>query len=191
MKRFLKLVCEAMIFLGLAALALVLVFPAQSSVPIWIPMVGMDALLFGIAVKDLQEERIPNLVTYPIMLAGVVCAYILQDATFLLFWFVLWLAWETHLMGAGDAKLLMGLFALWPDMQLAYVVAASILITGIPYLIYKYRGQWRLALRGLGWRLFTLKLLPSPAEFQNEAVPYAFSFCLAGGIYLWLRLGMV
>ncbi len=190
MKRFLKLVCEAMIFLGLAALALVLVFPAQSSVPIWIPMVGMDALLFGIAVKDLQEERIPNLLTYPLMFAGVVRAYLLQDATFLLYWFALWLAWEAHFMGAGDTKLLMGLFALWPDMQLAYVVAASVLITGIPYLIYKYRRQWRLAIRGLGWRLFTLKLLPSPAEFQNEAVPYAFSFCLAGGIYLWLRLGM-
>ena len=190
MKRVLKLLCESLIVLGLAALALVLVFPAWSSVSIWIPMIGMDALFFGIAVKDFQEQRIPNLVTYPLMFAGVVRAYILQDATFLLFWFALWLAWEAHLAGAGDAKLLMGLFALWPDMQLAYVVAASILITGIPYLVYKYRRQWRVALRGLGWRLFTLKLLPSPAEFQNEAVPYAFSFCLAGGIYLWMRLGI-
>ncbi len=190
MKRFFKLVCEVLIFLGLAALALVLVFPAWSSVPIWIPMAGMDALLFGIAVKDFQEQRIPNLVTYPLMLAGIVRAYTLQDATFLLFWLVLWLAWETHFMGAGDAKLLMGLFALWPDMQLASVIGVSVLLTGIPYLLVKYRCEWRSALRGLVWRLFTLRLLPSPAEFQNEAVPFAFSFCLAGAVYLWVRLGM-
>ncbi len=187
MKRFLTLVCEVLILLGLAVLALVLVFPAWSSVPIWIPMVGMDALLFGIAVKDFQEQRIPNLVTYPLMFAGLARAAFLRDASFLLYWFVLWLAWEAHFMGAGDTKLLMGLFGLWPDMRLAYVVAAAVLLTGIPYLLYKYRRQWRLALRGLTWRLFTMRILPSPAELQNEAVPFAFSFCLAGGFYLWMR----
>ncbi len=190
MRRSLTFACKVAVTAGLVGLALVLVFPAWSSVPIWIPMAGMNALLFGIAVKDFQEQRIPNLVTYPLMFAGIVRAYILQDATFLLFWFVLWLAWETHFMGAGDAKLLMGLFALWPDMQLASVIGVSVLLTGIPYLVVKYRREWRSALRGLGWRLFTLRLLPSPAEFQNEAVPFAFSFCLAGAVYLWARLGI-
>ncbi len=91
------------------------------------------------------------------------------------------------MIGAGDAKLLMGLFGLWPDVKLAYVVAAMILVTGIPYLIWKYRREWRSALKGLSWRLFTLQLLPSANEFQKEAVPFAFSFCLAGGVYLFLR----
>jgi hypothetical protein len=121
------------------------------------------------------------------MLAGIVHAVVLGDPTFLVYWAVLWLAWSARFMGAGDAKLLMGLFGLWPDIRLAWTIAATIFLTGIPYLVIKYRGQWRGALRGLTWRLFTLQLLPSPEDFQKEAVPYAFSFCLAGGIYLWMR----
>ncbi len=190
MKRFLAVGWKVLVIAGLVALALTLVFPTISSVPLWIPIVGMEALLVGIAVQDLAQERVPNLVTYPLMLAGLVRAVALQDPSFLPYWAVLWLAWSARLMGAGDAKLLMALFGLWPDMELAYVVAATILATGIPFLVLKYRRQWRTALRGLAWRLFTLQILPSPAEFQKEAVPYAFSFCLAGGIYLYLRLGM-
>lgn len=188
MRKSLKLFCELLITLGLVYLALVLVFPASSAAPPWIAMVGMDALFVAISLKDLQEERIPNRITYPLMLAGVLRAIALRDATFLVYWLVLWLAWTAHLMGAGDVKLLMGLFGLWPELALAYVVAGSILITGVPYLVLKYRHTWRPALRGLAWRLLTLRLLPSPREFQQEAVPYAFSFCLAGAVYLWMRV---
>ena len=193
MKRVLRQLYPILVTLGLGALSLVLVFPQYSSVPIWLPVVGMDGLLVGVAVKDLQEQRVPNLITYPLMLAAILRAVILRDPSFLLYRGALWLAWTARLMGAGDAKLLMGLFGLWPEIQLAYVVAAMILITGIPYLVYKYRrvlssvAGWRSALRGLGWRLFTLRLLPSADEFQNEAVPYAFSFCLAGAVDLFLR----
>ncbi len=189
MKRILNLTCQVLTTLGLVALALVLVFPSLSSVPLWVPTVGMDALFVGIAVKDLQEQRVPNRITYPLMLAGVVRAVLMRDASFVVYWGVLWLAWSVRFVGAGDAKLLMAFFGLWPDMALAYVVAGTILITGIPYLLYKYRRRWKQALRHLGWRLFTLRFLPSADEFEHEAVPYAFSFCLAGGIYLWMRLG--
>lgn len=186
---FLLRVSKLGLFLGLVWLGLVLVFPALSPSSLHIAVIGMEALFVAISVKDLQQERIPNLLTYALMLAGVIRAVIMHDPSFLAYWAVLWLAWSANFMGAGDAKLLMGLFGLWPDMRLAYVIAGSILLTGLPYLIFKYRRRWRSAVRGLAWRLFTLQLLPSPQEFQHEAVPFAFSFCLAGGVYLWLRLG--
>ena len=186
-----------LVILGLLWLSLTLVFPALTESSYVIGMIGMDAVLLGIAVNDLKEQRVPNLITYPLMLAGILRAVVLRDPTFLAYWAALWLAWSARFMGAGDAKLLMGLFGLWPDLRLVSVVAAMILVTGIPYLVFKYRhvltsvAAWRSALRGLGWRLFTLRLLPSPDEFQKEAVPYAFSFCLAGGVYLFMRYGML
>ena len=171
--------------LGLIGLSLALAFPEPSSFVT--AMVGMDALFVLISVKDLTQERISNFITYPIMVAGIARAIIVQDPTFLVYWAALWMAWSGRFMGAGDSKLLMGLFGLWPDVRLVWTVAATIFLTGIPYLVMKYRGQWRSSLRGLSWRLFTLQLLPSPEDFRKEAVPYAFSFCLAGGIYLWMR----
>lgn len=173
--------------LGLVGFSLALVFPETIPVPFSVLMAGMDGLLLGIALRDLRDQRIPNQITYPLMAAGIVRAVILRDPTFAVYWAVLWILWSARFMGGGDAKLLMGLFALWPDLKLAYVVAASILVTGIPYLAYKYRAQWRTAPRALGWRLLTLQILPSSEEFQKEAVPYAFSFCLAGGMYLFMR----
>jgi hypothetical protein len=82
----------------------------------------------------------------------------------------------------------MGLFGLFPDFQLAWLVALCILVTGLPYLAYKYRHQWRTIPRALFWRLVTRQFLPSQAEFEKDAVPYAFSFCLAGGMYLLTRI---
>jgi Flp pilus assembly protein protease CpaA len=178
-------VFQVLVGLGLGGLSLVLAFPEPATFTI--AMVGMDALFIGISVKDLAQERIPNLITYPIMLAGLVRAILLRDPTFLVYWSVLWLAWSSRFMGAGDAKLLMGMFGLWPDVRLAWTIAVTTLVTGVPYLLIKYRAHWRAALRSLGWRLFTLQLLPTPEDFQKEAVPYAFSFCLAGGVYLWMR----
>ena len=150
-------------------------------------MLGMDLLLAWIAIHDLRTRRVPNWVTYPLMAVGVLRAIVFLDATFLLYWVGLWLLWSAHFMGGGDAKLLMGLFGLFPDFQFAWLVALCILVTGLPYLTYKYRHQWRSiprALRRMLWRLITRQFLPSQAEFEKDAVPYAFSFCLAGGIYL-------
>jgi hypothetical protein len=181
---------------SLTWLALELAFPSLVSdgfVPV--VMVGMDALLLGIAIGDLRTRRVPNLVTYPLMLAGIVRALWVHDPVFLLYWGALWLLWTARFIGGGDAKLLMGLFGLFPDMRMTWLVAASVFVTGVPYLVYKHRhaltnvSGWGSALRVLGMRLITLQLLPSPSEFDREAVPFAFSFCLAGAVYLWLRGG--
>jgi len=169
-------------------LAFALAFPSVLPAPFFIVFVGMLALGVWISLVDFRIHRVPNWITYPLMLAGVARAIALVDATFLIYWIVLFSLWQVRFMGGGDAKLLMGFFGLFPDFQLAWVTAMSILITGIPYLVFKYRHQWRSIPRALFLRLITRQLLPSPTEFEKEAVPYAFSFCLACIAYLVLHV---
>jgi len=176
--------CKNLLPIGIAALALVLVFPEPFAIPAPLVVGGMLALFIWISVNDFKTRRVPNAVTYPLMLVGAVRAIFFGDGIFLLYWVVFFTLWTTRFMGGGDAKLLMGLFGLFPDFQLAWFVAASVLVTGLPYLAYKYRQQWRTIPRALFWRLVTRQFLPSPAEFEKDAVPYAFSFCLAGAAYL-------
>jgi len=180
-------------FLPFAAglLALALIFPEVLRIPFPMAVVGMNALFVWIALNDLKTRRVPNLVTYPLIAIGVVHAIAHGDGSFLLYWVVVFSLWTTRFMGGGDAKLLMGLLGLFPDLELAWLMAASILATGIPYLLYKYRHEWRTVPSALFWRLVTRQLLPSQAEFEKEAVPYAFSFCLGCSVYLLIRLGWV
>lgn len=188
--------CKIFLTGGIALLAFALVFPRLlSDTPDSVSMLGMDALFIGIALHDLRTRRVPNLVTYPLMAVGILRAMFLRDPGVLAYWGVLWLLWTARFMGGGDAKLLMGLFGLFPDMQMTWLVSASVLVTGIPFLIYKHRRAlvdvrgWWSVLHNLGLRLVTLQLLPSQSEFEKEAVPFAFSFCLAGAAYLFLCAG--
>ncbi len=174
--------------LGVLVIGLVLAFPNLFPISRGILLAGVGGLLIGISVNDLRTRLVPNYVTYPLMIVGVARAVVLGDAAFLVFWLVCFFLWVARFMGGGDAKLLMGLFGLFPDMEFAWAIAVSVLATGIPYLIFKYRGRWRSALKRLVWRLVTRQLLPSEEEFDEKAVPFAFSFCLAGGIYLLLQM---
>lgn len=176
--------CKKLLPIGIGALALVVAFPETFAMPTPLAVGGMIVLFIWISVNDFKTRRVPNAVTYPLMLIGIVRAIALGDGVFLLYWAVFFTLWSARFIGGGDAKLLMGLFGLFPDFQLAWFVAVSVLVTGLPYLAYKYRYQWRSIPRTLFWRLLTRQFLPSPAEFEKDAVPYAFSFCLAGAAYL-------
>ena len=173
---------------AVAICALGLVFPDALPIPLPIAVAGISALFIWISINDFRTRRVPNVVTYPLMMVGVVRAITFCDGIFLLYWVVFFTLWTTRFMGGGDAKLLMGLFGLFPDFQLAWLVAFGILVTGLPYLAYKYRHQWRTIPRALFWRLITRQFLRNQTEFEKEAVPYAFSFCLAGAAYLLLRV---
>ncbi len=186
--------CKILLVGVVTLLALALVFPRLlPDAPIPVAVVGMDALFVGISLHDFRTRSVPNMVTYPLMTVGALRALLFHDPGFLIYWGALWLLWTARFMGGGDAKLLMGLFGLFPDMRMTWLVASSVLLTGIPFLLYKHRRAltsaqgWRSALKRLGWRLVTLQLLPSESDFNKEAVPFAFSFCLAGAVYLLLR----
>jgi len=187
-RRLFERAYEMLFPVAIAFCALGLVFPDALPIPFPIAVVGMVALFIWISINDFKTRRVPNVVTYPLMLVGIVRAVAFRDGIFLLYWAVFFTLWTARFMGGGDAKLLMGLFGLFPDFQLAWLVALCILVTGLPYLAYKYRHQWRTIPRALFWRLVTRQFLPSQAEFEKDAVPYAFSFCLAGGVYLLTRI---
>lgn len=113
-------------------------------------------------------------------------AVVQQDPTFIPFWIGIFLLWSINIYGGGDAKLLMGLFGLYPDLRLLWITSAVLLTVGVPVLILKYaRTSPRLIVSGLAARLASGALLPSDEEL-NRGVPFAFAYCLAGGIYLWL-----
>lgn len=170
--------------IGIGVLAFALVWREALPFPFPIAFVGINALFVWISWNDLRTRRVPNTVTYPLMAIGIVRALAFRDGGFLIYWGVFFVLWTVRFMGGGDAKLLMGLFGLFPDFRLAQIVAASIMVTGIPYLLFKYRRDWRTVPRTLVWRILSHQLLPSEEEFEGQAVPYAFSFCLAGAVYL-------
>ncbi len=177
---------ETLLPLAAGALAFALVFPTALHASFPIVFVGMTALMLWISLMDFRIHRVPNWVTYPMMLAGVGRALAFADGTMLVYWVVILSLWQVHFIGGGDAKLLMGFFGIFPDFQLAQLMAASILVTGLPYLAFKYRHEWRSIPKALFFRLITRQLLPSETEFEKEAVPYAFSFCLGCVVYLFL-----
>jgi hypothetical protein len=130
---------------------------------------------------------VPNIVTYPLIVAGLVRSAAMLDGSFLVYWVALYALLYVNSWAAGDLKLLMGLFALFPDFRLAWLIAISILVTGLPYLAYKYRGKWGRALRDLLWRITTGRIVPTREEFEREAVPSAYTFCIGAGAYLLVQ----
>lgn len=186
--------CRFLVALGVAWIALGLVFPEvipNAQYPI--AVLVFDLLLVWLAANDLRTRHVPNTLTYPIMAAGVVRAVWVGDPTLMIFWCVLYLMWAAHIFGGGDAKVLMGLFGLFPDMRMAWVVSLSVLATGIPYLAYKHRRTitslqaLNTAARSFGWHIITLQFLPSQRQLDEEGVPFVLAFSLAGAVYLALR----
>ncbi len=153
------------------------------------PLIGVKVvfimLLAAIGIIDLYQKRVTPTVTLPLMGLGLVRAAALQDLSFLPFWLVVFMLWSFNFFGGGDAKLLMGLFAMWPDPRLFALASAVSLAVGIPFLIAKYRNVSLSAVAGgLITRVITFSLLPT-AEELDKGIPFAFVYCLAGAIYLW------
>ncbi len=117
---------------------------------------------------------------------SVVRSIIERDASILFFWSVIFLLWSLHFYGGGDAKLLMGLFGLMPDIRLLWIVSIVLVVTGIPFLAHKY---WhtppRALASGLSRRIQSGGFLPSDQEL-DQGVPFAFAYCIAGAVYLWV-----
>ncbi len=110
------------------------------------PMKFMDvravllaAILFVAGICDLQTGRVPAEITYPLMIAAIVRAIVLNDLSFLLAWGMLIAIYLLHILGGGDSKLLMGLFGLFPSVTFYYAFAAFWVVTHYPLLLY-----WRL-----------------------------------------------
>jgi len=108
----------------------------------------------------------------------------------LLFMIVAWgfcfALWEIHVLGGGDAKTLMGIFALFPTVGFVVFLAVAVLVLSLPLLLLRLRGrQMRDIPRAIGKRLKEGAFFPTPRELEEEGRPYAWTFCLPGVVYLW------
>jgi len=101
-------------------------------------------------------------------------------------WAIIFGGWKLNIMGGGDAKLIMVLFALFPTYNFTLTFCLVALVSLLPLLVLQYWGKRPLdALWELAFRLRT-GLFPTREELERKGKQYAWVFCLPGVIYLWL-----
>jgi Flp pilus assembly protein protease CpaA len=143
-------------------------------------------------VLDHRSGRIPNWLTAPVIF-GVGAIRMVQALRgdwaklgMLLAWAVIFGLWMLHFIGGGDAKFLMGEFALFPTMDFVAVMAIILLIITLPLLLREMlarRGEAALSIRD---RLATGQVLPTEEDLQARGRRYAWTFAIPGIIYTWV-----
>lgn len=170
--------------------------------------------LIAVALRDLRTGIIANWLTLPVMgfvggfrlLQGL--SYALDTvqpqvsveipwlsdpqaptnlALMLVAWVLVYLIWQLNIMGGGDAKLLMGLFALFPTTDFALFFAVVVVILSVPLIIRQHWGRSPTSIaHGILGRVFTGQFFPTREELETRGRRYAWVFCLPGVLYLWL-----
>jgi len=137
--------------------------------PAFVPV----ALTIAVSLYDFHFRRVPNWVTLPLLLAGIICHFPGTVETCLAC-VLLFMAWHAGWMGGGDAKLWMALLWLAPPGteqvalrpsspvpaalaqagQAIVVMAASLVATGLLQLVWrKFRKQPATGIRSpSAWR---------------------------------------
>jgi Flp pilus assembly protein protease CpaA len=165
-----------------------------------------------ISVMDHRQGLIPNWITAPVFLgvgalrivfAIVPTLYVELNlrlgmvssadylgntraslAFMLVAWLILFVLWMLHFIGGGDAKFLMALFALYPNMEFTAVLALILLLIMIPLLLLEWRGaSLRGAGRGLRDRLLTGQVMPTRDELLSQGRRYAWTFAIPAMVY--------
>jgi Flp pilus assembly protein protease CpaA len=103
--------------------------------PAFVPV----ALTIAVSLYDFHFRRVPNWVTLPLLLAGIICHFPGTVETCLAC-VLLFMAWHAGWMGGGDAKLWMALLWLAPSgaEQAAFVaMAVTLVATGLLQLVWR------------------------------------------------------
>lgn len=146
----------------------------------------ITAWLAAVSLWDVRRAIIPNWLTLPAMLAAGGWRLYQGRWYVLLMWALLYLLWRVNIMGGGDAKLLMGLFALFPTYDFALLFSLLVLAVTLPLLAARHWGKRPTDLfRGVADRIGQGRLLPTREELETRGQQYAWTFCLPGVIYLW------
>jgi len=144
----------------------------------------------AVTIIDLKTREIPNWLTLPPMLLLGVYRLVRQDFTFAVFWVAIYLLWKLHIWGAGDAKVLMALFALWPSIPFLMVEAIGVMVTASAVLGARcigrplnetLHGAWQ----GFLLRMTTGQLFPTEEELA-QAPPGTGIFAVGAVAYAWL-----
>jgi len=145
----------------------------------------------GLAIYlDLKTRRIPNWLTLPWMALALAWQFGqrgLWALWVLLIWWGIFFGWALRFYQGGDAKLLMALFALWPDLRFFWALCAAAVLVGGVALLLRYRGR----LRELGAfylsNLLAFRLHPEEGEegVGGQGPHLTIAAALAGGVYAW------
>lgn len=120
---------------------------------------GAVAVAIAAAAIDVQQHRIPNRLTYPTMVAGVLLHTYSQGwkgtktslAGFLLAGGIVFLFYVVNAMGAGDLKLFAALGAMVGPSYGLKIVLTSAVAGGVMAVVYAlYRGRLRSTLLNVG-----------------------------------------
>jgi Flp pilus assembly protein protease CpaA len=147
---------------------------------------ALTAWLIAVAVWDWRRAIIPNGLTLPLMLAAGGVRLYQRQLHVLVIWALLYLIWRVNIVGGGDAKLLMGLFALFPTFEFALLFSVLVLVISLPLLIARHWGKRPADLAAaFAERIGQRRLLPTREELESKGQQYAWTFCLPGVVYLW------
>ena len=146
---------------------------------IWL-RIGVSIWLVPISVVDLRTRRIPNALVLPVLAAALGWRLAHGNWLVALVCVGLYLLWLSGFLGgAGDAKLLMALVALFPALEFAPVLAAAVLAVTLPWTAVRYRRRWG---------EFVRNLRPSEERLEREGMPFAWVYALGALIYMWTSL---
>ena len=130
---------------------------------------GLLGLTIFISLYDFRHARIPNWVTIPLFIIGLIFnsphtigIYVLLGS--------FWIAWKLGWMGAGDAKLWMGLVvSIPPAYQMLWIIPLDFFATGVLQLLWrKIRGRTLIGVRSPGaWRTFVYMLVILAQELHH------------------------
>ena len=155
-----------------------------SSLPINLALI---AGLVGLAAIDLRTQRVPQIVTMPLL--ALLCLWRLWrgDSIVFLYWLAAFSLYAFHICGAGDVKVIMIELALWPTPAFVIVLGLTVAVLGTIASTARYRGV-KLFLRSVhiaGGRLLSGHP-PSEAELESSGAPQVFLYVAGAAMYLAL-----
>ena len=130
------------------------------------------ALLFLsllISLYDFHHARIPNWLTIPLFIIGLIVNSPHPFGVYVLL-ICFWITWKLGWMGGGDAKLWMGLIVSLPlGYQMLWIIPLVFFATGALQLLWrKLRGRTLTGVRSPGaWRTLVYMLLILAQEFHH------------------------
>lgn len=141
---------------------------------------GISAWLIVVSAVDLGTRRIPNGLVLPVLLSALVWRLAHGKWVVIAVCVGLYFLWLTGLLGgAGDAKLLMALVALFPTTEFALILAGVVLAVTVPWTAVRYRRRPMDLFRNLR---------PSEERLEREGLPFAWVYALGGLVYLWTSI---
>lgn len=156
-------------------------------------IISVAACLLALSVSsvyDMKYRRVPNTVTFPMMLAGLLLTCVMELHLLpykLLYASCLFFFGMTGLLGLGDIKLLIGLGTVWkPEYALFCAALASLFI----FLHHILRRRTELGSLFQKSCLCLLHLRPTQERNSDNSAPFAPYLFLAyiliqGGFLLW------